>query len=587
MPVVCDLQAETVDASSSDEEAELASAALEPSATPLRRSTSDSALVRLPAKCHPQSPQKCLAKSPSGQLRPNRSCSRLGAASPDFSSVNTAQQRVNAFLHARRRGNRERRRAEAMEHVSKLVKGTELAKSGEDGSRFPSRSNVLVASGCQLVKSGAKNKPSPSASLTPIARCSQQQRRRIAVVGAGPVGLWAATLLLKQHVRRGRRAAASGTDRGLGVPEIVIFEQRAPDQHGLRNRRIFLDEQAVALLQKHARRASWTSSAVLSEIEAVLLAQWKRLAGKDSIRFGSEIARPADAFNHGDWDMVLWAGGRRSLSDSDRSALGCEVRVGETEDVLVFEMRGFSHVHGNRDNAATLKDIEQLAAADLMPSGEQLGFSRVVFRCAPDSKKANSKAPPVAWVWLLGVAPELLAARAALDPSARRQQDDQKLSSLSEALEMQLTQLGLIHCSSTSTGEGSTSESDAQVPGWIQRMRIAMVTLQERLCCPKEVSMRWVDASYWSSDRVVCPLPCPFGGSRPLVLVGDAAMGKPFHLGTTLDIHLAEVKALSKHPLLAWGSGDLELTSEGIISVFRSVEDRYRDLITRTPAFHR
>merc|ERR1719498_1194844 len=103
----------------------------------------------------------------------------------------------------------------------------------------------------KAISSTASGQSSPR-KLVPLK--PPKQRRRIAVVGAGPVGLWAATLLMKRHARRLRRAAGTrhpAFSRSADAPEIVIFERRLLDEHCAgRNRRIFLDDRAIALLNK-------------------------------------------------------------------------------------------------------------------------------------------------------------------------------------------------------------------------------------------------------------------------------------------------------------------------------------------------
>ena len=56
-----------------------------------------------------------------------------------------------------------------------------------------------------------------------------------------------------------------------------------------------------------------------------------------------------------------------------------------------------------------------------------------------------------------------------------------------------------------------------------------------------QVHTRRVDASYWSSASVVAAYPSVPGC---LVLLGDAACGKPFYTGTTLNGHLQDVVPL-------------------------------------------
>jgi len=74
------------------------------------------------------------------------------------------------------------------------------------------------------------------------------------------------------------------------------------------------------------------------------------------------------------------------------------------------------------------------------------------------------------------------------------------------------------------------------------------------------------------------------------VLIGDAAMGKPFYLGTTLNVHLAEVKALSRLPVIRWGNPlDVGMDENGAkaLAPLLAYEQRYRELVKRIPGFCR
>jgi hypothetical protein len=389
---------------------------------------------------------------------------------------------------------------------------------------------------------------------------------------------------------------------------------------------VFLDDRAVSLLNKHARPARFSTATVLSEIEEVLMAQWRRLVGEEGIRFNNDIQGPSDVFKYGNWDLVFWAGGRRSLDDSDREVLGCSSKLGETEDVIVFEMRGFSPPNGGK---VSLEDLENLAAVDLTGRAQQAGLSyardgegvtcprQVVIRCAPDYEANRAKSStPVAWLWLLGLPPELLTAKMSSSSSASVKHGEQH-ASLGESLEAELQALGVAPSSSpreaddspssSTAASNSASTSTSAAPPWMLQLKAAANAMQEQLFNPTSVSLRWVDASYWSSDRCVCPMPGhPSGRLTPLILIGDAAMGKPFHLGTTLDIHLNEVKTLSKYPAMVWGIGNQEPSSaqkiaatalgksldpleneSSLLAIFRPVEDQYQDVLKRSPGFCR
>ena len=322
----------------------------------------------------------------------------------------------------------------------------------------------------------------------------------------------------------------------------------------------------------------------LADIESILLDQWRRLGGSNSIRFGSKTS-PQDIAAEAEWDLILWAGGRRSLEDSTRSEMGCDMRLGESEEVLVFEMRHFSR--GKGGSPVKIQELEQLAAVDLTfcarsaaaacAGSEQAAGSlsyRVVLRVAQDA--ATTPAQPLCWLWFMGLPEELKAAKEKLGRGK-----PQACESVVAALQAELSRLGF----------------DLQ-ESWAPQILAAAGALQEKLLSPAETTVRWVDASFWSSDHVVCTSPPgPSGSSVPFLLLGDAAMGKPFYTGTNLNVHFGEVKALSRLPVIRWGVGTqmparctspfLLSSDEAAMAAYQPYEDRFQEVLTRTPGFKR
>lgn len=592
------------------------------------------------------------------ERRPEASASR--SIEPQ-SAAALAQQRLQAYFMRRRRQRREERREDAFGrrvHVvvlesfrqatsARASRSRSVMGSFEPGHRVArsSSSTPMPRLSCEGERSAlVEPRLLPSLSST-LAKPPRRARRRIAVVGAGPVGLWVATLIAKQHSRRVKGTAPSEGLRFIrspDCPDIVVLERRAEEEHcARRNVRITLDEHTVSLLNKHTKTNRFVSGMALAEIERILLEQWRRLGGKGSLTYGSHIDSPAALVEREDWDLVLWAGGRNSLDDACRRSLGCSMHIGDAEEIIVFEMRGFSLPAASSTKATRqvhLGDLQELAAVDLtsvackaaLAATTQLSACansyRVVLRAANDSspgsgKSASRKGPvPIGWLWLMGLPAEFKAAKAAAAANRTAAAGDQQPpASLSEALEVELKRLGLIGTESGSgnssvetcgsNAEGGISEAANSSNDWILGLGAAVAALQERVLCPSEVTSRWVDAAYWSSDRVVCSLPGRAPGERntPLVLVGDSAMGKPFFLGTTLNIHLAEVKAMTRLPAVKWGnccydaSGPQAASSEGkqgslhhgmagesaALAPLLPHERRYQQLLARTPGFRR
>jgi len=384
-----------------------------------------------------------------------------------------------------------------------------------------------------------------------------------------------------------KAAKASGFIRSKDAPEIVIFEQRAEEDHcSRRNVRITLDAHTVALLNKHTKSKRFESGMALAEIESILLDQWRRMGGSNSIRFGSKRS-PEEIAAEADWDLILWAGGRRSLEDATRAEMSCDLHVGESEEVLVFEMRNFTR--GKSAASVKIQELEQLAAVDLTfcarsaaaACGEQCSPSslsyRIVLRVAQDA--ATTPPKPLCWLWFMGLPEELKTAKEKLG----RGKPAKPCDSILAALENEFSRLGF--------------SSDG--PGWIPQMLAATASLQEKLLNPAETTVRWVDASFWSSTHAVCaaPAPGPAGKRAPFLILGDAAMGKPFYTGTNLNVHFTEVKALSRLPVIRWGSGTqmpsrcssqfLLTSDEAALAAYQPYEDRFQEVLTRTPGFRR
>lgn len=562
---------------------------------------------------------------------------RRARASSLVDPVTLAQRRVQEQIAARRRTRLEERRQKAMGNVRydainiEAFRHITQARLKGNAKDLPSlrSSSPPAATREETTDRGEREvllANSVSKTIVPASK-AQNRRRRIAIVGGGPVGLWAANLIMLRHARRVRKQAAgsgaaavksSGFIRGPDAPEIVVFERRVPEEHCTRrNVRITLDMHTVALLNKHTKSKRFVSGMALAEIETTLLEQWRRLGGPKGIRYGSQINSPGEIAEQEDWDLVLWAGGRWSLDDATRASLSCNIQLGDHEEVLVFELRDFMPVKraGGDIRPPHLEELDKLAATDLTysarhsalnacpadsePASTAVGY-RIVLRVAQDADSVKDGSPqPLCWLWFMGLPPELKAAKNACGPSSKTD-GSKRHDSLVAALAGELARLGLIEPETADMN--SPSSSTARVP-WIQRVLAAAGALDERVMSPGSVSARWVDASFWSADRVVCPLPAgPSGRHAPLVVLGDAAMGKPFYMGTTLNVHLAEVKAFSQLPVIRWGQVDRSSPSEFdgarpsrfvldaeqlSVAPYQAYEDRYRQLLTRTPGFQR
>merc|ERR1712232_351359 len=88
---------------------------------------------------------------------------------------------------------------------------------------------------------------------------------------------------------------------------------------------------------------------------------------------------------------------------------------------------------------------------------------------------------------------------------------------------------------------------------------------------PVQVSARISEASYWHSSEIVQRVEKPDGGVGWIVLVGDAASGKPFYLGSTLNGHFHDTTALRAAPWTCWSHASREGASP-----FKQYVEQYR-----------
>jgi len=360
------------------------------------------------------------------------------------------------------------------------------------------------------------------------------RRRRIAIVGAGPVGLFAAVLLSEKH--RSMEVIVGGCQRLVhrpDAPEVVILEGRPQEGHCARTDiRIALSTSTQNLLKSRTKSNRFHSGMPVAEIEETLLQRWRKLVPNGTLRFGEPCRDPAALAAEG-YDCVLWAGGRRSLDDATRRDLGCEVRLSETERVIVFQLAEIGAGPDLRSPALDFSTAVQQASKK--PS------LRVVLRPGVDGVCAG-------WLWLFGIPGDAVASRGGgkVGPSA----------SFPEAL------------------AGALDESSPSAPA----LMLAAEALQQRLR-PLECTARWVEAGFWSSDRTVCEL----GGEEgvPVVVMGDAACGRPFYTGTTLNYHLKEVAAMVDE--VSWLHDDRPFGC----ARFQAHERRYQAEIHRVAQFER
>jgi hypothetical protein len=293
------------------------------------------------------------------------------------------------------------------------------------------------------------------------------------------------------------------------------------------------------MLNSRTSSRFFASGISVAEIEGFILNRLEKIAPQQTVQFGRPVDDPFSLARSENLDCILWAGGRRSLDDSVRSALGCESRVGKSENVLVFqifELQGGGDIwqYASLDHTGVVRQAASVPTLRVMLRPGQAGVS-------------------AGWLWIFGLPSDTEFSAASLDVT--------RFETMMEALDSIL---------------------DAAVSPNAAGLRSAVEVLQQRIR-PASCGLRRVDAAFWSSDHVVNELASmsDCSPSCPMVLLGDAACGKPFYTGTTLNRHFWDAAALVD---------DVDWTHDGGVltrTCFDAYEKRYQSELLRIQEFGR
>ena len=259
------------------------------------------------------------------------------------------------------------------------------------------------------------------------ASIGERKGARVAIVGAGPAGLWLAVLIARKHASFAKGPNGLVITRRHNAPTVDVFEKRRPGAderaHGARSIVLAITQQTSALLNRHLHSPhGFAPISRVGQIERVLLAEFERYAaaGFGRTRFGEEVSDPDELHARG-YDVVFVASGRRHVSDAWRAARGMDSLVDSTSAATVFEFWG----------ATPSSDLWACAAA---AASRPIAPARLFVRPGADAGRG--------WIWLVGL-PEPLSEKVRRGVQGGAQdgaKSPQKASALKAALQAVLAE---------------------------------------------------------------------------------------------------------------------------------------------------
>ena len=480
---------------------------------------------------------------------------------------------------------------------------------------------------------------------------------RVAIVGAGPTGLWLANLLCREHATIYVGSTGTSIARKSTAPTVDVFERRAPTKpspppapapgpvdvdptpgtgagagadaasdlavsaaavpshysgesgvtsgvaagpmgsgvggrvrgYGTRKVVLAISSATQDLLNRNLTSSTKVASdhrfapaCSINLIESVLQTEFQRYvdAGFGTVTFGEAIADPDSLFAEG-YDVVIVASGRHALGPEWRVPRGLPMAVTGAEHAVIFRFAGGLEA-GKATSAAELV-LAKVCGNTKLHGKSARGFLR------------PGAAPGTGWIWLLGLPAAVLAAVAT--------GAGDRLASFGAALA----------ACGADTGDHMAAEAAAGLDAALK---------------PAEVSVQVTEASYWASADVACrsATDCDYADSAdsdlraatataaadadaadalasrcqlfPMhddagvpdepaagsacrlgwtVLVGDAACGRPFFLGSTLNGHLHDLVTLAQGT--NWSAWDPDVAEP-----FRKYRERIRLRTNRMPS---
>ncbi|CAE7192766.1 unnamed protein product [Symbiodinium pilosum] len=369
---------------------------------------------------------------------------------------------------------------------------------------------------------------SRSPASSPLSGTNDALSIRVAIVGAGPVGLWVAVLLARAHARLFSTSSGFRITRLPGAPEINVFERRA-DDGGWGSRRIVLAMSNASQDSLNSRilsdkelsaRHCFAPTCSINLIESVLRQEFEKYAaaGFGAIHLGKVVEDPEVLL--ADHDVVFVATGRSWPGEGWRRGHGFELAVGQSDEALILKFV----LQPAPELGKILQEVRSAVGRFEAP-----GLPMYILRPGASEEQG--------WLWVLGLPADII--RHLRGAILEASQKDFAASHASQGLKLS-SFLGVL------TSVPPRKSRSKLVAG----LRAAFTYLDKHLR-PCEVAPRITLASYWHSSEVVQRVQL---GSRTgwIVLVGDAACGKPFYFGSNLNGHFQDALALLSAPWAHW-----------------------------------
>ena len=342
----------------------------------------------------------------------------------------------------------------------------------------------------------------------------KEERVKVAICGAGPVGLFLAVALrLKYGVLKysWKHSMWSFVAKPM-CPSIQIFEKRSLENWGTRTQTISIQSSVQALLTRLLPEPNnFSPTCPINLIENRLR---DFVEGPLGIRIHEEEIEENRTLIERGFDAIVWAGGKNSPPQDIRDHLDLTVSQGPAENALIFDFNVLKNNDSecNGDAIGVLaENVHRALISDAL---------RVLVR-PPLNEKSQGL------LWIIGLNRDLFEKVLQVD-------SDKPYESMEKAV------LASILTS------GAKAKKDSQV-----RTLLQIVRLLEERSGPMPCHLSKLKASHFKSGGVYAEVDGKQyesgeeSSSVPLLLVGDAAFGKPFYTGSTLNNHLQDAYMLA------------------------------------------